>query len=265
MTSRSDEPSSDKPLTPREVSDAWLELQGADYAKDFTARVNIPDLSGLIPPDYFQKVMPVLTDFAQNISTVAAVTFPKEQLASIQQTFVRASSVILRDSVYDSYADMMRGLTPALESFAKTTALTPDIQASMSAMTTSLAASIDTSHIQSLLATASAFTADLSEEDVNERVEGFFESHPDVAGSIEQSPVLYALSREDRRLIVWLVGIIVTLYVGTTLLHIGTDNPELKAIIDAFGLDFGGGLPAGVSVAAATNKALDKLPQEETN
>jgi hypothetical protein len=263
MTSSSDEPSQDKPRTPREISGAWLEMQGANYASEFAAKVIIPDMSAWISPDYFQTVIPALSDFAKKMSTVAAVSFPKEQLESIQKTFAQASGLILRDSVYDSYAEMMHGITPALQGFAEANIM-PDIQASMSAMTSSLAAAVDTSQIQSLLATASAFTADLSDRDIDERVDEFFETHPGLAGSIEQSPALYALSKADRRLIVWLVGIIVTLYVGTSLLQIGTDSPELKAIIDAFGLDLGGGVPAGISAGAYTNKALKKLPQEES-
>jgi hypothetical protein len=185
------------------------------------------------------------------------------ELAGDQHVEVHASSVILRDSVYDSYAEMMQGITPALQSFAQTHIMT-NIQASMSAMTSSIAEAIDTAQIQTLLATASAFTADLSDQEIDERVEEFFESHLDLAGSIERCPALYAMPKADRRLVVWLVGIIVTLYVGTTLLQIGTDNPELKAFIDAFGLDLGGGVPAGISAGAATNKLLKKLPQKDS-
>lgn len=191
------------------------------------------------------------------------MTFPKGQLETIQQTFSHASSVILRASVYDSYAEMMQGITPTLQSFAQRH-IVPDIQASMAAMTSSIAEAIDTSEIQTLLATASAFTADLSDQELDERVEEFFESYPDLVGSIEQSPALYAMPTADRRLVVWFVGIIVTLYVGTTLLQIGIDNPELKAFIDAFGLDLGGGVPAGISAGAATNKILKKLPQKDS-
>jgi hypothetical protein len=65
-------------------------------------------------------------------------------------------------------------------------------------------------------------------------------------------------------LIVWFVGIIMTLYVGNALLHSGTEFPEVKAMIDAFGLDAGGGLPAGLTAARLTDKALDNLPQAES-
>jgi hypothetical protein len=77
MTLNSDEPSPDKPLDRREISDAWLEMQRVNYASEFAAKVDIPDMSALIPPDYFQHVMPALPDFARNISAVAAATFPK--------------------------------------------------------------------------------------------------------------------------------------------------------------------------------------------
>lgn len=232
------------------------------YASEFAAKVNIPDMSALIPPDYFKTLMPALNEMAKNMSAMVAMTFPREQLESMQKTFAQTSGLVLRDSVYDSYAEMMRGLTPALQGFAQATVV-PEIQASMSAMASSLTAAIDTARIQDILASASALRKGFADQDLDELTDEFFENNPDFAESIEKSPALYALSKADRRLIVWLVGIIVTLYVATTLLNIGTDNPGLKAFVDAFGLDFGGGVPAGITAAAATNKALSKLPQEE--
>lgn len=127
----------------------------------------------------------------------------------------------------------------------------------------SLLRSRDTARIQDLLATATTLRQGFTDEDIDELTDEFYTSHPDLAESLEESPALWTLSRTDRKLIVWLVGIIVTLNVGNALLHIGTDMPELKAVIDAFGLDAGGGLPAGITAAAATNEVLKKLPQEE--
>lgn len=39
-------------MTPREISEAWLEMHGADYGKEFTAKVTVPDLSGLVTDEW---------------------------------------------------------------------------------------------------------------------------------------------------------------------------------------------------------------------
>lgn len=240
-----------------------MQMQGPNYASEFASRVSIPDMGALIP-DFANSLAPALTELSRNVSSLVAVKFPMEQLESIQKMVNQASEIVIRDSALESYAEMMRSLTPALESLAQT-ALMPKMQASISAMASSLATAVDTSRMQNLLATASAFRAELAdEEDLDELTDQFFASHPDLAESLEETPALYALSRADRRLIVWFVGFIVTLYVGNALLNIGTDYPEVKAMIDAFGLDAGGGLPAGMAAALLTDQALDKLPQKES-
>lgn len=261
MTSSSAGQSPDKPLTPREISDAWLEMQGPNYASDFAARVRIPDLSGMIPPDYFQTLMPALTEISKNISAMVAVTFPREQLESIQKAFAQASGSILRDSVYDSYADVVHGLTPVLQKFAQATAM-PDIQASLSAMTSSLAAAIDTAQIQDLLASASALREELADQDIDELTDEFFWSHPGLAESIDEIPALRLLSKAERKLVIWYVRLCVTMTFTCILLNINMENPQLDAIIGALGIS--GSLETGKKAAALTGRFLDKLPQEES-
>lgn len=75
--------------------------------------------------------------------------------------------------------------------------------------------------------------------------------------------MLYALSKADRALVVWFVRIRITLYVAAALLNLGTQNPDLKDLLDAFGVG-GGGVAAGWSAGKVTDKASDKLPQEES-
>jgi hypothetical protein len=262
MTSSSAGQSPDKPLTPREISEAWLEMQGPDYASEFAAKVKIPDMSGLVPPDYFQTLMPALTEMAKNMSAMVAVTFPREQLESIQKTFAQTSGLILRDSVYESYAEMMRGLTPALQSFAQATVV-PDIQASMSAMASSLATAIDTSRIQDLLASASALRNELADQDIDELTDEFFWSHPDLAESIDEIPALRVLSKAERNLVIWYVRICVTMTFTCILLNINMEHPQLDAFIGALGIT--GGLESGKKAGALTGRVLDKLPQENPN
>jgi hypothetical protein len=50
--------------------------------------------------------------------------------------------------------------------------------------------------------------------------------------------------------------------VAAALLNLGTQNPDLKDLLDAFGVG-GGGVAAGWSAGKLTDKASDKLPQEE--
>lgn len=263
MTSNSAGHSPDQPITPREIRDAWMQVQGPDYASEFASNLNIPDLSAL-GPHVFTTVAPALLEFSKNMASVLPDTLPVDQLAGNLQVLVRAPGMdIVRKSLLASHAESLKGLYSSLDVVALS-ALLPQLQESLSIFAKNVAASVATSQVQSVLADATSLREKLGEQDVDELTDQFFASHPHLAESIEESPALYALSGADRRLIVWFIGIMVTLYVGSTLLNIGTENPELKAIIDAFGLDFGGGAPAGWAALKFADKALEKLPQEES-
>lgn len=241
------------------VTDAWLKMQESTLMMN---RAMMPDLNKLFP-DTSKLLTPAFADAIQSAANMAAMTFPKGHLTDMQRIVGQTSGVEAAvKQINDNHAAISKMLdlsyaTPKMLGFDD------QFQKSITAATSSLVSTIDTSGLQGILATASAFRDELGEQDLDELTDEFFENHPDLAASLEQSPALYALSKSDRRFIVWFVGIIVTLYVGNALLHIGTDYPEVKAMIDAFGLDAGGGLPAGWAAAKLMDKALDKLPQEE--
>jgi hypothetical protein len=219
------------------------------------------DMSSLMP-DYSKLMEPLALQLSKSVASFVAATYPN-QMTGIQKMIVDASGVNNISKMFmDSHDKMLRGMFPPMNVIAGL-GLTDPLQSSIGALTKSLATSIDTSYVNSILANAATFRDRLAEEDYEELAGEFFENQPDLAQSIAESPALHALSTSDRRLIVWFVGIIVTLYVGNALLHIGTDFPEVKAMIDAFGLDAGGGVPAGLAAAKATDMALERLPQEE--
>jgi hypothetical protein len=217
---------------------------------------------GALMPDYSKLMEPLALQLSKSVASFVAATYPC-QMTGIQKMIMDASGVNSVSKMFvDSHDKVLRGMFPSIN-VINGLGLADQMQSSIGALTKSLTTSVDTSYVNSILANAATFRDRLAEEDYEELAVEFFENQPDLAQSIAEAPALHALSHSDRRLIVGFVGIIVTLYVGNALLHIGTDYPEVKAMIDAFGLDAGGGVPAGLAAAAATDKALEKLPQQE--
>jgi hypothetical protein len=241
------------------LAGVWAKMDtGPLVAKSFMF-----DMSGLMP-DYGKLMEPLALQLSRNVAGFMAAAYPMEQLNSIQKMIIDASGVNSISKMFmHSHDKMLRGMFPPMNVITGL-GLTDPLQSSIGAITKSLATSLDTSYLNSILADAVKFSAQLPDQDFEELSEEFFENQPDLVKSIEAIPALQVPSTSDRRLIVWFVGIIVTLYVGNALLHVGTDFPEVKAMIDAFGLDAGGGVPAGLAAAAATNKALEKLSQQES-
>lgn len=239
-------------------------LTGVWGKMDASALVAKPfmfDMSSLIP-DYNKLMVPIALQISKSVAGFVTTAYPN-QISGVQKMVLEAAGVNGISKIFlDSHDKMLRGMFPSMHVIAGL-GLADQMQSSIGAITKSLAASVDTSHINSILANAATFKDRLAEEDCDELTGEFFDCHPDLTTKLEELPALYALSKADRRLIVWFVGVIVTLYVGNALMHIGTDFPEVKDIFDAFGLDLGGGAAAGGSAAALTNKVLDKLPQED--
>lgn len=69
-------------------------------------------------------------------------------------------------------------------------------------ITLSTAASLDNTRVQAVLASASRVRQQLNDEKLEELTEEFLGAQPNLAITLEQSPVLYALSKADRRLVV---------------------------------------------------------------
>lgn len=257
MTSSTAGQSSDQPLTPREISKAWLEMHGEDYAKGLASEIVIPDMRALMPD--FHEIMAPMIEMSKRMSAMVAVTFPKEQLASMHKVLAQTSGIILRDSVYESYAEMMRGITPSLQRLAQAT-LTPDIQATINALTSSMAATVDMSQIQGLLASASALREELADQDIDEVTDEFFWNHPELADSIEELPALRVLSKAERNLVIWYVRLCVAMTFTCILLNINLENSQLDAVLSAVGVS--GGWPTGKKAGEHMDKALDRLEQK---
>ncbi len=129
-------------------------------------------------------------------------------------------------------------------------------------MTSSFATSVDTSHIQEILASASTLMERLTDEDLEE-IDDFFETDPYLAETIEEIPALYTLSKTDRTLLVLFVRICVTMAVACIMLKIDADLPELQRVIDAFGSV--GGWAAAKKLESSQTKSWMICPKRSSN
>lgn len=216
---------------------------------------------GALMPDYNKMMSPMLADISKTLASAIEMAYPSDQLAGIQKMVIEASGVNNVAKMFlDSHTNMMRGLYPSIN-IAAGLALQEQFQSPIAALTKSLAASIDTSYINGVLADAIKFRAGLAEQDLDDLTDDFFENHPELAESIEELPALYALSKADRTVAVWFVRFAVMMAVTCVILNINTEYPELEKIIGALGLS--GGWEAGKKAGEFTGKALDNLPQAE--
>lgn len=217
---------------------------------------------GAMMPDYNKMMSPLLGEISRSLKSAIEMAYPSDQLAGIQKMIIEASGITnVAKMVIDSQTQEMRGLYPSLNFLASSGLLQEQFQVPMTALTKSLAASVDTSYIHSVLADAIKFRAELAEQDLDDLTDDFFDNHPDLAESIEELPALYALSKTDRTAAIWFVRLAVMMAVTCVVLNINTDYPELEKIIAALGI--GGGWEAGKKAGQATEKTLDKLPQKE--
>ncbi|NHW45948.1 hypothetical protein HAV21_03425 [Paenarthrobacter sp. MSM-2-10-13] len=218
------------------------------------------DVSSLMP-DYNKMMSPMLADISKTVASAMDMAYPSAQLAGIQKMIIDASGVNNVAKMFlDSHTQMMRGLYPSLNIMAGL-GLQEQFQLPVAALAKSLAASIDTSYINGVLADAIKFRAEVAEQDLDDLTDDFFENHPDLAESIEELPALYALSKADRTVVVWFVRFAVMMAVTCVILNINTEYPDLEKIVAALGLS--GGWEAGKKAGEVTGKALDKLPQAE--
>ncbi len=212
-------------------------------------------------PDYNKMMSPLLADISKTVASAIEMAYPSAQLVGIQKMIIDASGVSNVAKMFlDSHTEMMRGLYPTLNMVAGL-GLQERFPLPVAALTKSLAASIDTSYINGVLADAIRFHAELAEQHLDDLTDDFFENHPDLAESIEELPALYVLSKTDRRVAIWFVRFTVMMAVTCFILNINTEYPDLEKIVAALGLS--GGWEAGKKAGEFTGKALDNLPQAE--
>lgn len=220
------------------------------------------DISTLMP-GYNKLMSPLFTDISKTMKTATAMAYPMEQMAGIQKMIIEASGVHNIAKVFmDSHTEMMRGLYPSFNVISSL-GLNEQLQSLIAELTKSLAAAIDTSYLNSILASAGTFRDELADQDLEELTDDFFENHPDLAESIEEIPALYTLSKADRTLVIWFVRLCVTMSFTCIMLNLSVENQELDAIIDALGIS--GGWAAGKKAGELTGKALERLPHEGTD
>lgn len=229
-------------------------------ASPLLAKPFMLDMSSLMP-DYNKMMWPLLADISKTVASAIEMAYPSAQLASIQKMIIDASGVNNVAKMFlDSHTEIMRGLYPSLNMVAGL-GLQEQFQLPVAALTQSLAASIDTSYINGVLADAIRFHAELAEQHLDDLTDDFFENHPALAESIEELPALYALSKADRKVVIWFVRFAVMMAVTCVILNINTEYPDLEKIVAALGLS--GGWEAGKKAGEFTGKALDNLPRAE--
>ncbi|MET3351382.1 UNVERIFIED_ORG: hypothetical protein ABID57_003089 [Arthrobacter sp. UYEF1] len=248
------------------VIDAWLKTQQSPLiTKSHMMNLNnvLLDFSKTTGTLFDDSTMNRFADLSKNMASVAAFNFPTQHLEGIQKMVAQASGL---DSVAKQFSDNQAAISKMLATsftMPKMVGFDDQFQKSIAAMTSSLVATIDTSRLQDILATASTFRDELADEvDLDELNEDFFDSHPDLAESIEESPALLTLSTMERRLIVLYVRFVVVMTVTCFILNITEQFPEIDRLWTGLGLS--GGWGAGKTAADLTRKALDKLPQEES-
>lgn len=262
MSSSSAGQSPEKHMTPREISETWLEMHGEDYAKEFAGRVKIPDMSNLVSEDYIKSVMPAFTELSKTMSSVAAAAFPTHVLESMRVLAARTAELgQINNTFIENYAEMMKPLTQAINSL--NIAPYAELQKSVALMSSTLAASIDTARMQDITARTAALREQFVDQDLDELTDQFFDEHPDLAESIEEAPGLLAFSKMERHLIVAYVRLVVVITITCFILNITEEYPEIDKILA--GLGIGGGLQAGKKAAEYTRKVLDKLPNPADN
>ncbi|MDQ0869020.1 hypothetical protein QFZ70_001493 [Arthrobacter sp. V1I9] len=239
-----------------DLSSVWSTMD----ASPLLAKPFMFDMSAIMP-DYTKMMSPMLASISETVASAVKMAYPSDQLAGIQKMIIEASGVNNVAKMFlDSHAEMVRGLYPSVN-IAASFALQEQFQFPVTALTKSLAAAIDTSYIDSVLADAIKFRAEVAEHELDELTDDFFDSHPELAESIEELPALYKLSKADRTVVIWFMRFAVMMAVTCVVLNINTEYPELEKIIAALGI--GGGWEAGKKAGEFTGKALDKLPQAE--
>jgi hypothetical protein len=251
--------------TSRGVADAWLEMHETSFMNkgvfpDY--RALFPDMSRLVAQSFLtDSTMNRMAELAQKMSKAVAPTFMTQNLDAMYKLAAQTTGIgRFARQLSDNQAAIAKMVDPSLSAL-RAMGYDERFQTSLAAMTSSFATSIDnTSHIQDILASASTMMEELTDEDLEE-IDDFFESHPDLAESVEEIPVLYTLSKTDRAMVVFFVRVCVTVAVACIMVNIEAELPEVQRIIDAFGGL--GGWAAGKKAADYTDRVLDKLPQAE--
>jgi hypothetical protein len=245
------------------VPDVWLKTQmsplwNKNLFPDYDAMLrNTSKLAGSVLTDSTMNRMMELTD---KMASVAALKFPNQHLDALEKLISQATGFDrIAKQISDQHDAIAKMIDPSIN-MLKMMGYEDRLYKSVEAMTTSFAASIDTSHFQDILANASALREEFTDQDLEE-IDDFFETHPDLAETIEDVPGLHVLSQADRLLVIWFVRICVTLSVTCIMLNISIENPQLDALLDAIGMS--GGWEMGKKAGHLTGKALDKLPQEK--
>jgi hypothetical protein len=247
------------------VTEAWLKMQESPLVNTAlfpNYKAMLPDMNKLTASILTDATMERMVELTKRMTSTAALNFPTEHLDTMHKLTAQATGLErIAKQINDNHVAISKMIDPSFSAL-KLMGYDDRLRKSIAAMTSSFATTIDTAHIHEILASASALREELADEDLEE-IDDFFETHPDHAETIEELPALYALSKSDRALLVWFVRICVTMSVACIMLNIDAELPELQRVIDALGL--GGGWAAGKKAAELTDKALDKLPQEESD
>lgn len=179
-----------------------------------------------------------------------------------------APSTRISKMIAEQYAPNVNGIGLALAQMHRVqleaVVQNVDLKKAIESFNRSFMQSVSTPSVSALLSQATALQDILEDQpDVEQFAAEFLEEQPALAASIEELPFLVTLSSMDRKLIVWFITVVVSIYVTMGLVTIGTDNPELHALLGDLGV--GSGIAAGAVVGKGTKKLLDKLPAAEND
>lgn len=203
------------------------------------------------------------TDVTSSLGSLVLKQFDTSHVSMIATEM--ASSLSVSKLVADHYAANVGSIGQALAQLYRTEfnmmSQSVDLKKMMEAVSRSFEQSAGLPSVISLLSQAASLQGILEDQpDVERFSADFLEEQPELAEAIEELPVLVNLSSAERKLIVWFVGVVVSIYVTLGLVTINGENPDLHSILGDLGI---AGPAAGIAVGKGTKKLLDKLPPVE--
>lgn len=205
--------------------------------------------------------------FTDTTANLGSLVLKQMNLSGISKMFSdMASTVSISKMIAEYYASNVGSIGQALAAMHRSQSdamfQSVDIQKAMANFSRAFTQSVETANVSSLLRQASSLQGAFDDHpDIEHFAAVFLEEQPELAASIEQLPFLITLSTMDRKLIVWFIAIVVSIYVTMGLVTIGTDNPELHSLLGDLGI--GSGMAAGAVAGRGTKKLLDRLPEAE--
>lgn len=211
-------------------------------------------------PSLMSLLGPQFTDMTSGIGSLVLKQF--NGLATSKLIGDMGSTLSISKMISDQYASSFGSLGKALAEMRRVQFdgmfQTAELQNAMLGFSRALTDTTGTRNVSSLLSQAASLQGILEDKpDIEQFATEFFEDQPELAESIEELPFLINLSSTERKLIVWFIGVVVSIYVTLGLLTLNRENPDLHSVLGDLGI---AGPAAGIAAGKGTKKLLDMLP-----